>query len=46
MEAWDCDLFSEVFVEDYDLDIDEEDASGDWQVIALDRFYDRNFKGK
>lgn len=42
--AWDCDLFANVEVDDYDLDIDEEDDTGDWQVIALDRFYDRNFR--
>lgn len=44
MEAWDCDLFADVYVEPYDLDIDEEDAEGDWQIIALDRFADRNIK--
>ena len=43
MEAWDCDLFTEVTVDDYDLDIDEEDD--DWQIIALDRFYDRQIRG-
>ena len=43
MEAWDCDLFTEVTVDDYDLDINEEDD--DWQIIALDRFYDRQIRG-
>lgn len=41
MEAWDCDLFFVPDVPDHDEGIDEEDASGDWQVIALDRFADR-----
>ena len=45
MEAWDCDLFTEVTVDDYDLDIDEEDDESDWQIIALDRFYDRQIRG-
>lgn len=44
MEAWDCDLFTEVTVDDYDLDIDEEDD--DWQIIALDRFYDRRINSE
>ena len=42
--AWDCDLFTEVTVDDYDLDIDEEDD--DWQIIALDRFYDRRINSE
>ena len=39
--AWDCDPS---FVSDYDgeyTELDEEDDTGDWQVIALDRFGDR-----
>ena len=43
--AWDCDLFTEVFMEAYDIDLEEEDDEGDWQVIALDRFYDRQVNG-
>jgi len=38
-EGWDCDP-NAVF----DLDestLDEEDASGDWQEVCLDRFGDR-----
>lgn len=41
-EAWDCDPFAEVEVEAYDLDLDYEDGEGDYQILALDRFYDRN----
>lgn len=44
-EAWDCDLFANVTVNHYDLDIDEEDDKSDWQIIALDRFYDRQIRG-
>lgn len=43
-EAWDCDIFFEPEPLDYDLDLDYEDASGDWQVLALDRFADRNLR--
>jgi len=41
MEAWDCDLFTDVAVEPYDVDIDYEDDESDYQIIALERFYDR-----
>lgn len=40
-EAWDCDLFFVPPKENFDLDIDLEDSTGDWQVLALDRFGDR-----
>mgnify|MGYP000563083483 CR=1 FL=1 len=39
MDAWDCDLFTTVTIEPYDLGIDYEDD--DYQILALDRFYDR-----
>lgn len=45
MEAWDCDLFTTVIMEPYDIDLDYEDDEGDWQVLALDRFADRNING-
>ena len=40
-EAWDCD--PDAYFEDmsYDLDLNEEDDTGDWQAIVLDRFGDR-----
>ncbi len=41
MEAWDCDLFTDVTVEPYDIDIDYEDSTGDYQILALERFFDR-----
>lgn len=41
-EGWDCDPFAQVIVEPYDLELDIEDDEGDWQVLALDRFGDRN----
>ena len=37
--AWDCDPFVEL--DDETDQLDEEDASGDWQTIALDRWGDR-----
>ena len=39
--AWDCD--PDMYFEDmsYDLELDEEDDTSDWQVIVLDRFGDR-----
>jgi hypothetical protein len=40
-EAWDCDPLFVPEPLDYDLDLDEEDDAGDWQVIILDRFHDR-----
>lgn len=45
-EAWDCDPFADVIVEDCDIDLDEEDDKGDWQVIVLDRFHDRLVNGE
>ena len=39
--AWDCDPSFDPIDEAYDLDLDEEDDEGDWQVLALDRFGDR-----
>ncbi len=39
--AWDCDPEALLPVEDYDADLDYEDAESDWQVLALDRFGDR-----
>lgn len=44
MEAWDCDLFTEVTICAYDEGLDYEDDEGDWQVIALDRFFDRKLR--
>ena len=41
-EAWDCDLFTDVTIEPYDIDIDYEDDEGDYQILALDRFADRS----
>lgn len=41
-EAWDCDLFFVPENMSFDIDLDEEDDTGDWQVITLDRFHDRN----
>jgi len=41
--AWDCNLFFQPENIDYDVDIDEE--SDDWQILALDRFADRTIKG-
>lgn len=39
--AWDCDPTAHVTVDAYDLDLDYEDDTGDYQVLALDRFFDR-----
>lgn len=41
--AWDFDPFYSPLYEDenYDCDLDDEDAHGDWQVLANDRFGDR-----
>lgn len=41
LEAWDCDPFARPLVDTVDADLDEEDDTGDWQVLALDRFGDR-----
>lgn len=43
-KAWDCDPFAEVNVEPYDAGLDYEDDEGDWQVLALDRFADRDIR--
>ena len=43
--AWDCNPDSDVTIDAYDLGLDEEDDEGDWQVLALDRFGDRNVNG-
>lgn len=40
--AWDCNPDMIHALEPYDLDLDETDDTGDWQVLALDRFGDRN----
>jgi hypothetical protein len=40
--AWDCDPDTLVSVDEYDAGLDETDDTGDWQVLALDRFGDRN----
>lgn len=40
-EAWDCDPFTRLSADPYDLELDEEDSESDWQVLALDRFGDR-----
>lgn len=39
--AWDCDPDFQPILETVDLDLDEEDDTGDWQVLALDRYGDR-----
>ena len=44
--AWDCDPFFVPEPMAYDLDLDEEDDEGDWQVIVLDRFGDRMVNGE
>lgn len=41
-DGWDCNPFHVHVDESYDLDLDYEDDEGDWQVLALDRFGDRN----
>jgi len=40
--AWDCDPFAALDPEAYDRDLDLEMDKTDWQVLALDRFGDRN----
>lgn len=40
-EAWDCDPNAIVVVDTVEADLDFEDDTGDWQVLALDRFGDR-----
>lgn len=40
-EAWDCNPDMIFVPETVDLDLDDEDAEGDWQVLCLDRFGDR-----
>lgn len=44
--AWDCDPTFVAEPLDYDFDLDYEDAEGDWQVLALDRFSDRLVNGE
>lgn len=39
--VWGRDPSMLLVVDAYDLDLDEEDDEGDWQVLALDRFGDR-----
>jgi hypothetical protein len=39
--AWDCDPTFLPIYEGVELDLDEEDDEGDWQVLCLDRFGDR-----
>jgi hypothetical protein len=43
--AWDCDPFHIHAEEPYDIDLDESDDTGDWQVLVLDRFGDRMVRG-
>lgn len=43
-EAWDCDPNFIPPDENVLTDIDIEDATGDWQIVALDRFHDRIVK--
>lgn len=40
-EAWDCNPLHVHEDLSYDLDLDEEDAESDLQVLLLDRFGDR-----
>lgn len=40
--AWDCDPDAIIVIEEYDHGLDDTDGNGDWQVLALDRFGDRN----
>ena len=40
-KAWDCDPEALLFGDSPDMDLDEEDDTGDWQVLVLDRFGDR-----
>lgn len=40
-EAWDCNPDMIFEDQDYDYDLDEEDSTGDWQTLVLDRFGDR-----
>lgn len=44
-EAWDCDPSFVPIPETVDLDLIEEDDTGDWQVLVLDRFGDRSVNG-
>lgn len=44
-EGWDCDPDAVVACDSYDEGLDETDDTGDWQVLALDRFGDRNVNG-
>lgn len=40
-QAWDCDPDVVLLGDSLDWDLDEEDDTGDWQVLVLDRFGDR-----
>lgn len=44
--AWDCNPDMVFVDESYDLDLNYEDDTGYWQVLALDRFGDRNVNSK
>src|SRR6476620_7833185 len=41
MQGWDCNPMTTFELMGVDLDLDDEDSTGDWQVIVLDRFGDR-----
>jgi hypothetical protein len=45
-EAWDCNPLFIPPDENVLTDIDLEDSTGDWQLVALDRFHDRLLKGE
>ena len=45
-QGWDCDPFAIVHVDYVDDDLDLEASYTDWQVLALDRFGDRNVNAK
>ena len=40
--AWDCNPSFQPIDESYDLDLDDQDDTGDWQVLCLDRYGDRS----
>lgn len=45
--AWDCDPFADVSMPDFDEGLDfDNDSSGDWQSVCLDRFGDRLINGR
>lgn len=48
-EAWDCNPFidqSEIAAQIAGDDIDEEDDTGDWQTVVLERWGDRQVNGE